>query len=241
MKLKELVEGNFGQLKGFLRAAVSGKYIEGRDNVGIYALPGSKRKNTLLDVYEQHGFGEVFSMAAEQETKRQKNMENSVLIRGPLNTDLVVDIWSACKYFLENTTDFHKVEGIPIGDFRNKDGEKWDYRVEAKVAGNVKDEEQIVLAVKGKNYLASMEGPLRGKKYFDFDLASDPHIILFGCLSHKNNFSFSTYDYVNGDYDFSRENNWDVHLNGPTNNFIIKDFLELGNAIRDYCLKRCEE
>ena len=242
MKLKELVNSNFRSLTGFIKAASSGKFIEGRDNVGMYELPNSRKNNNLLDTYEMYGFGDIFSIALAQEIKRQKNTENSVLIRGPLNTDLVVDTWLAVKYFLENGTDFHIVDGGAVGDFRNKDGkDKWEYMIKAKILGVKNDKEQTVLRVNGKDYMTSIDGPLKDNKYFSLSIASDPHIILPYILSHMNNFCFSTYDIVKGEYQSPRETNFDVHLNGPNNHFLIKDLLELGAAIKEYCIEQAKK
>jgi hypothetical protein len=236
MKLVEIVDNRFTQLKGLMQAAASGRYIEGRDNVGMYALPGSRKKNTLLDHYKRYGFGELFQEVLKVETDRQQDTKHSVLIRGPLSMDAVVDMWLSVKYFLENARDFHIVDGGPVGGITGN-GDKWEYMVKAVIPGTADEAEQTVLRANGDDYVTSTSGPLRGNKYFRISMASDRHMILPDVLGHKNDFSFSTYDFVDGEYKFPKETNFDVHLNGPNNHVIIHDLLELGNAIKEHCLE----
>ncbi len=238
MKLKELVDGNFTALPGFLQAAASEMFIEGRDNVGIYALPGSRRACTLIDVYAMHGFGEIFEKSAQQMIAEDSAMENSVLIRGPLNNDAVLDTWLAVKYFLDNATDFKRVEGCDSKGLGKK--VSWDYQIQVTIPGNVEDDSMVVAKVADDNYSISYTGPLRGDKFFRFGMCRNPAVALPGILSHINDFNLSTYDHVDGCYAFNKEDNWDVHLNGPADNPIMKDLLILGEAIRDYCIERCE-
>jgi hypothetical protein len=203
----------------------------------MYELPDHPQPSGPLEAFEMYGFGDIFQNSVQTELDRQTQTENSILIRGPLNPDLILDLWISLQYFVNNSRDFRVCQ---IGKTKDYLGRhiKPKTQIKAIISGLLPADEQKLLCYNEDGYIINVKGPLKDQKHFSLSLASDPLMVLPGCLKYQNDFSFSTYDVVGGRLSFEREGNFDVHINGPSKDPVVRDLLLLSEAVKEYCLRK---
>lgn len=237
MRLKEIIESKFALMPEFLKAAKSGRYLEGVNNTGIYRLPNSLRADPI-ETFLQHGFGEAFMLAEQRALREEHTLTGSFVLLGPFNMNLVFDMWGGLKYFIENAHGFELVsptqktesqEYVKVLAFYDKQSKKREMvsgfsknSSQAELSGNLLDNRRFNMHI-----ISAMPDEI------EKDFGLDGNYLYFRTSYEKDGKTIYPSD--------DRVNNWDIQLSGPTNHKIMREVIELGRAIKDYCIEMARE
>lgn len=220
--LSDLVDSKLEQLSSFYLAAQAPCYQRGRDEVPPQLLEVQELLRQSLEYQKQLQEGLVplrpidvdaqLERASDLVHQMERETGKGVVIRGSFNQSLIAELLEATSYFLHQARDFKEERGA----------------VRERLISCQLETRQIVIAGNKdlSRYSLSFHGELLNKK-FSFHITNDLKAMP-GILDHPNDFS----------YEATGSSSWNVHLNGPAENAVIRDLLKLGEAINNYCLEQ---